>query len=238
MKSSPTIEARVAVLPWTELWEALDARGFAQTQTVLTARECHELAALYASGRFRSTITMARHRFGEGEYKYFDHPLPETVVQLREAFYPPLAQVANEWSEKLREGTRFPPTLESFLRRCHEAGQQKPTPLLLRYGPGDWNALHQDLYGEVAFPFQVATLLDRPGTDFEGGEFVLLEQRPRAQSRAHVLHLRRGEFVIFATRHRPVPTRRGFSRGPMRHGVSTLTAGSRTTLGIIFHDAR
>jgi hypothetical protein len=232
-----TIPQRVAQLPWPELHEALDAQGFAKTPAVLKAGECRELRGLYENGSFRSTITMARHRFGEGEYRYFDHPLPDGVAQLREAFYPPLAEAANRWAERLGEDVRYPDRLSDFLRVCHRAGQQRPTPLMLRYRAGDWNALHQDLYGEVAFPFQVVTLLDRPGTDFEGGEFVLLEQRPRAQSRAHVINLQRGGFLIFTTRQRPVQGTRGYYRAAMRHGVSTLTSGERTTLGVIFHDA-
>jgi hypothetical protein len=228
----------IAELPWSELHAELDAHGFAQTPAVLSAKECRELAALYEGGRFRSTITMARHRFGEGEYKYFDHPLPEPIAQARAALYPPLADAANRWAERLGEDVRYPDTLDAFLDRCHEAGQTRPTPLILRYGAGDWNALHQDVYGDVAFPFQAVTLLDRPGEDFEGGEFVLLEQRPRAQSRAHVQPLRRGAFLIFTTRQRPAQGSRGFYRAAMRHGVSTVTAGRRTTLGIVFHDAR
>jgi hypothetical protein len=235
--STGALEHRVASLPWPELQGALDAQGFVQTRTVLSAQECSKLTGLYELGTFRSTVVMARHGFGEGEYKYFAAPLPDAVAQLRTAFYPPLAEVANRWADQLGDDIRYPGTLESFLRRCHRAGQRLPTPLMLRYTRGDWNALHQDLYGEVAFPFQIVTLLDRPGRDFEGGEFVLLEQRPRAQSRAHVQELRRGAFLIFTTRHRPVQGSRGFYRAAMRHGVSTLTAGRRTTLGIIFHDA-
>lgn len=234
---SGALEERVASLPWPELQNALDAQGFAQTPPVLSAQECSKLAGLYESGRFRSTVVMARHRFGQGEYKYFANPLPDEVARLRAAFYPPLAEAANRWAEHLGEDIRYPDALRSFLKRCHGAGQTRPTPLMLRYAPGDWNALHQDLYGEVAFPFQIVTVLDRPGRDFEGGEFVLLEQRPRAQSRAHVQPLRRGAFLIFTTRQRPVQGSRGFYRAAMRHGVSTLTAGQRTTLGIIFHDA-
>jgi uncharacterized protein len=232
------LHERISALPWRELQEGLDARGFAQTPAVLEPDECRELAALYETGRFRSTIDMARHRFGEGEYKYFDRPLPEPIARLRAALYPPLAEAANRWAERLGEDVRYPAGLDEFLERCHEAGQTRPTPLILRYGPGDWNALHQDIYGDVAFPFQAVTLLDRPGEDFEGGEFVLLEQRPRAQSRAHVQPLRQGAFLIFTTRQRPVQGKRGFYRAAMRHGVSTLTAGSRTTLGVVFHDAR
>lgn len=236
--TTTSIDERVAALPWPALHAALDAHGFAQTPTILDPEECGRLAALYDGGRFRSTIAMARHRFGEGEYKYFDHPLPDAIAGLRRAFYPPLADAANRFAERLGEAVRYPPALEAFLDRCHEAGQTRPTPLILRYGPGDWNALHQDIYGDVAFPFQVVTVLDRPGEDFEGGEFVLLEQRPRAQSRAHVVGLRQGAFLIFSTRRRPALGRRGFYGAAMRHGVSTLTAGSRTSLGIVFHDAR
>ena len=235
---SAPIAARVAALPWPELQADLDANGFAQSPIVLQPEECDELAGLYETGRFRSTIVMARHRFGEGEYKYFDHPLPEAITTLRTAFYPPLAEVANTWAERLGDPERYPSDLDQFLEQCHEAGQTRPTPLIFRYGPGGWNALHQDLYGEIAFPFQIVTVLNRPGHDFEGGEVVLVEQRPRSQSRAYVEHLRRGAFLIFTTRQRPVLGKRGFSRAPMRHGVSTLTAGTRTTLGIIFHDAR
>jgi uncharacterized protein len=231
-----TIADRVAALPWQALHSGLDAQGFAQTPDVLTAKECRELNALYESGSFRSTITMARHRFGAGEYKYFDNPLPEAVAQLREAFYPPLAEAANRWAERLAEHA-YPEQLPEFLELCHEAGQPRPTPLLLRYGAGDWNALHQDVYGDVAFPFQIVTVLDRPGRDFEGGEFVLTEQRPRAQSRAHVIGLRRGAFLIFTTSRRPVEGSRGYYRTAIRHGVSTVTSGRRTTLGVIFHDA-
>jgi hypothetical protein len=233
-----TIDKRIAALPWPELHEALDERGFVQTPAVLSASECRQLSALYETGTFRSTITMARHRFGEGEYKYFDRPLPPAIAELRSAFYRPLAETANRWAERLGEDERYPADLEGFLDRCRAAGQDRPTPLILRYGPGDWNALHQDVYGDVGFPLQAVTVLDRPGEDFEGGEFVLLEQRPRAQSRAHVVQLRRGAFLIFTTRQRPARGSRGHYRAAMRHGVSTLTSGRRTTLGIVFHDAR
>jgi uncharacterized protein len=232
------VAKRVAHLPWPELHDALDRTGFALTAPQLTRAECRDLAALYRTGDFRSTIDMGRHRFGQGEYKYFDYPLPGIVSDLRAAFYAPLAEAANRWSKWLDDKVQYPPTLESFLKRCHREGQSRPTPLMLRYRSGDWNALHQDLYGDVAFPFQVVTLLDRPGTDFQGGEFVLLEQRPRAQSRAHVVSLRQGSFLIFTTRQRPAAGARGFYRIAMRHGVSTVSAGRRTTLGIIFHDAR
>ena len=237
MSAAATIAARVASLPWDELDAALDAHGFACTPAVLTARECAALSGLYDTASFRSTVTMARHNFGRGEYRYFDDPLPETVAALRAALYPPLARVATRWSEQLGTGEDYPGTLAEFLERCHAAGQHRPTPLLLRYGPGDWNALHQDLYGEVAFPLQAATVLDRPGVDFDGGELVLTEQRPRAQSRAHVVPGQQGAFALFTNNHRPVAGARGYHRVTMRHGVSTLTRGRRTTLGLIFHDA-
>jgi hypothetical protein len=231
--------ARVDALPWDDLGTALDARGFAVTEPFLDETECDALSGLFDSGRFRSTIDMARHRFGDGRYRYFDHPLPEPIGELREAFYRHLAPVANGWSELLGgSADAFPPTHEELLERCRAAGQTRPTPLILRYGRGDWNALHQDLYGDVFFPFQVLTLLSEPGVDFAGGEFVLLEQRPRAQSRAHVLSPPRGAFVIFPTRERPNEGRRGHHKVGMRHGVSTITRGRRTALGIIFHDAR
>ena len=182
---------------------------------------------------------MARHRFGDGRYRYFDHPLPEPIGDLRAAFYRHLAPIANDWADKLRgEAPRFPLEHEELLERCRAAGQERPTPLILRYGEGDWNALHQDLYGDVYFPFQVLTVLSQAGADYDGGELVLMEQRPRAQSRAHVLRPSRGAFVIFPTRERPNRGRAGYHRIGMRHGVSTVTRGSRTALGIIFHDAR
>jgi hypothetical protein len=232
------IPARVDALPWADLSAQLDRRGCAITPPLLTAAECGELAALFDAGRFRSTIDMARHRFGDGRYRYFDHPLPDAVAALRGAFYRHLAPVANDWSRRLGADDEFPPEHEQLLERCRAAGQERPTPLILRYGAGDWNALHQDLYGDVYFPFQVVTVLSRPGADYEGGELVLLEQRPRAQSRAHVLAPERGAFVIFPTRQRPQQGKRGDYRVGMRHGVSTVTRGSRTALGVIFHDAR
>jgi uncharacterized protein len=181
---------------------------------------------------------MARHRFGDGRYRYFDRPLPDAIQELRGSFYAHLAPIANEWSALLGgEADAFPLEHEQLLARCREAGQERPTPLMLRYGAGDWNALHQDLYGEVYFPFQVLTVLSEPGVDFEGGEFVLVEQRPRAQSRAHVLNPPQGAFVIFPTRERPQEGKRGYHRVGLRHGVSTLASGSRTALGLIFHDA-
>jgi hypothetical protein len=231
--------ARVDRLDWDGLRAQLDERGFGVTEPLLSGAECDALAALFDDGRFRSTIDMARHRFGDGRYRYFDHPLPDSIAALREAFYGQLAPVANEWAGRLRgEAPTFPLSHGELLARCHAAGQERPTPLILRYGEGDWNALHQDLYGEVFFPFQVLTVLSRPGEDFEGGEFVLMEQRPRAQSRAHVIAPPQGAFVIFPTRERPNAGRTGYHRVGLRHGVSTVKRGSRTALGIIFHDAR
>ena len=233
------VGARVDELAWDEIGAQLDARGFAVTERVLTAGECDELAELFDGGRFRSTIDMASHRFGDGRYRYFDHPLPETIAALRSSFYAHLAPVANEWSERLGGAAdAFPLVHEELLERCRAAGQERPTPLILRYGEGDWNALHQDLYGDVYFPFQILTVLSEPGVDYEGGELVLLEQRPRAQSRAHVLVPPRGAFVIFPTRERPQEGKRGYHKVGMRHGVSTVTSGGRTALGVIFHDAR
>ena len=233
------LTARIDALDWTALTASLDGLGFAVTEPVLTGAECEELAGLFDGDGFRSTIDMARHRFGDGRYRYFDHPLPEPIADARAAFYRHLAPVANDWAQKLRgDEPTFPLAHEELLERCREAGQERPTPLILRYGEGDWNALHQDLYGDVYFPFQVLTVLSRPGEDYEGGEFVLMEQRPRAQSRAHVLTPPRGAFVIFPTRRRPNAGRNGYHRVGLRHGVSTVTRGSRTALGVIFHDAR
>jgi uncharacterized protein len=238
MRTSP-VARRVDALDWDELRDQLDERGFAVTPELLDAAECSALAGLFDGGRFRSTIDMARHRFGDGRYRYFDHPLPDEIQALRTSFYGRLAPIANEWSARLGgESDEFPLSHEQLLARCREAGQERPTPLILRYGEGDWNALHQDLYGDVYFPFQVVTVLSEPGVDFEGGEFVLIEQRPRAQSRAHVLNPPQGAFVIFPTRHRPGQGKRGYHRIGLRHGVSTLTSGSRTALGVIFHDAK
>jgi hypothetical protein len=238
ISSAADIRDRVDELDWNELRAELDDRGFAITRPLLSARECTELSDLFDGGRFRSTIDMARHRFGDGRYRYFDRPLPDTIDALRTSFYRHLAPIANDWSSLLRgENEQFPLEHEKLIARCEAAGQRRPTPLILRYGEGDWNALHQDLYGEVFFPFQVLTVLSERGVDFDGGEFVLLEQRPRAQSRAHVLTPPRGAFVIFPTQHRPVAGKNGHYRVALRHGVSTVTAGSRTALGVIFHDA-
>jgi hypothetical protein len=228
---------RIAGLDWSALTARIDEQGFVQTPPIYSAGECRELAAHFDVGRFRSTIDMRRYRFGEGAYKYFDAPLPELIDRARGALYPPLAQLANAWAQRLGETADYPAGLDEFLDRCHRAGQTRSTPLILRYGAGGHNTLHQDIYGEVAFPLQAVTVLDRPGQDFDGGQFVLLEQRPRAQSRAHVIELQRGAFLIFATRHRPVQGSRGYYRATMRHGVATVLSGQRTTLGVIFHDA-
>ena len=236
---STTITTRIAQLDWGELARELEEQGFAVTAPLLGAEECAELADLFDGDRFRSTIDMARHRFGDGRYRYFAHPLPGLIEGARVAFYEQLAPIANRWADLLSgDNPTFPATHELLLERCREAGQTRPTPLMLRYGAGDWNALHQDLYGEVYFPFQVLTVLSDPDTDYAGGEFVLMEQRPRAQSRAHVLRPPRGAFVIFPTRERPNRGKNGYHRVGLRHGVSTVTAGTRTALGIIFHDAQ
>src|ERR1700733_8849079 len=233
------IRGRVDALDWEALGAQLDTAGNAITPGLLDPSEGETLANLFDDGRFRSTIDMARHRFGDGRYRYFDHPLPETIAALRASFYPHLAPVANRWSQLLRgERPDFPLEHAELLDRCRAAGQTRPTPLILRYGEGDWNALHQDLYGEVFFPFQVLTVLSRRGADFDGGEFVLVEQRPRAQSRAHVLTPPQGAFVIFPTRERPNRGSGGYHRVGLRHGVSTVTRGRRTALGVIFHDAK
>ena len=237
-RTTAPLAARVDALPWDGLREQLGERGFAVTATVLGGDECEALADLFDGGRFRSTIDMARYRFGDGRYRYFDHPLPSAIAELRSAFYGHLAPIANEWSALLGgDADAFPLEHDELLERCRAAGQERPTPLILRYGEGDWNALHQDLYGDVYFPFQVLTVLSEPRVDYEGGEFVLLEQRPRAQSRAHVVPAPRGAFVVFPTHHRPQQGARGYYKVGLRHGVSTISSGSRTALGIIFHDA-
>ena len=231
--------APVAALDWASVATQLDVHGCATTGTLLTPEQCAALAETYASDApFRSRIVMARHGFGRGEYKYFAYPLPELVAELRAALYPPLADIANRWNETMGVKVTYPRDHASYLTRCRKAGQAKPTPLLLQYGPGDYNCLHQDLYGENVFPLQVAFLLSRPGEDFTGGEFVLTEQRPRMQSRAEIVPLVQGEGVIFPVHHRPVQGTRGSYRVNMRHGVSRLRSGHRHTLGIIFHDAK
>jgi uncharacterized protein len=233
------IETRVASMDWTRVGSDLDRTGWAPLERLITADECAALAALYEEeARFRSTIVMARHGFGRGEYKYFAYPLPGLVAALRPALYAPLVPVANRWNEAMGIGVRYPAAHDAFIKRCHVAGQKRPTPLLLRYGAGDYNCLHQDLYGEHVFPLQVVILLSEPGEDFTGGEFVLTEQRPRMQSRAEVVPLKRGDAAVFAVHHRPVAGTRGFYRVTMRHGVSALRSGHRQTAGIIFHDAK
>lgn len=234
-----SIAGRVSALDWERLSRNLDAFGCAATGPLLTAADCESLVALYdEDALFRSRVVMARHGFGRGEYKYFAYPLPDAVAQLREALYPHLAIIANRWNAAMNLRVRFPATHREFLDRCHRAGQPKPTPLLLRYGEGDYNCLHQDLYGEHVFPLQLTILLSLPRRDFTGGEFVLTEQRPRRQSRAEVVPLQQGEGVIFAVHQRPVQGTRGTYRVNLRHGVSRLCSGQRHTLGIIFHDAR
>ena len=221
------------------LEQSLDESGWALLPRLLDAEQCAALVALYAQPeRFRSTVIMARHGYGRGEYRYFDYPLPPPVAALRTALYRPLARIANEWCRRLALEVRYPAAHTRFLERCHAAGQRRPTPLLLRYQRGDFNCLHQDLYGEHVFPLQLTALLSRPGTDFSGGEFVLTEQRPRRQSRAEVVPLGAGDAVVFAGQHRPFAATRGYSRATLRHGVSRVHRGERYTLGIIFHDAR
>ena len=230
--------ARLAAADWGALAASLDAEGWAVLPGLLPADRCEEIASLYdGSDGFRSRIVMARHGFGRGEYRYFAYPLPPLVAELRTSLYARLAPIANRWHARMGMAARFPVDHAAFLARCHAADQTRPTPLLLRYGPGDYNCLHQDLYGAHVFPLQVAALLSEPGADFEGGELVLTEQRPRMQSRAMVVPLRKGDAVVFAVNARPVAGTRGPYRVHMRHGVSALRAGRRHTLGLIFHDA-
>jgi len=231
--------SRVEAYDWTEVSNHLDAHGWAMLPQLLTATECAALAGLYDEDRhFRSHIHMARHGFGRGEYKYFAYPLPERIATLRAALYPRLTPIANRWNASMGIDVRYPVRHAEFLERCHQAGQTRPTPLLLRYVEGDFNALHQDLYGEHAFPLQVAILLSEPDRDFTGGEFVLTEQRPRMQSRAEVVPLRQGDGVVFAVHNRPVQGTRGTYRVNLRHGVSRVRSGRRHTVGVIFHDAQ
>jgi uncharacterized protein len=232
------LEARANACDWERVGKELDQVGNAVLPTLLSADECDALAELYPEEEpFRSRIVMARHGFGRGEYKYFRYPLPEPVASLRTAVYPHLAPIATRWNDALGLGVRYPATHEEFLARCHAAGQSRPTPLLLRYGAGDYNCLHQDVYGEHVFPLQVAILLSEPGRDFTGGEFVMTEQRPRMQSRAEVVPLRKGDGVVFTVRNRPVQGSRGVYRVNLRHGVSRIRSGVRHVVGIIFHDA-
>jgi hypothetical protein len=230
--------ARVAALDWTAILAELEQQGSALLPGLLDAGTCQEVAGLYGRDEgFRSRVVMGRHGFGRGEYKYFAYPLPLLVSGLRGALYPRLVETANRWNAQMGLATRYPADHEAFLARCHAAGQVRPTPLLLQYGPGDYNCLHQDLYGEHVFPLQVAVLLSEPGRDFTGGEFVLTEQRPRMQSRAEVAPLRQGDGLVFAVNQRPVQGTRGAYRVTMRHGVSQVRSGARHTLGVIFHDA-
>ena len=234
-----TADHGIAGLAWARIAADLDSLGCALTGPLLSPEACAALIAHYdQDDRFRSRVVMARHGFGKGEYKYFAYPLPDLVAGLRRDFYPPLARIANRWNAALGDRQRFPDDLGAYLARCRKAGQGKPTPLLLRYGAGGYNCLHQDLYGEHVFPLQLAILLSAPEHEFTGGEFVLTEQRPRMQSRAEVVPLKQGEGVIFPVHHRPVQGTRGIYRVNMRHGVSRIRSGSRHTLGIIFHDAR
>ncbi len=241
--AASAIATRLASANWSHIADALNADGYARLPGLLVPAECRAVSSRYPDdNQFRSRIAMARHGFGQGEYKYFDYPLPEPVADLRHALYPRLAPIANKWMERMRLNVRFPAALPEFIKRCHAAGQTRPTPLLLKYGAGDYNCLHQDLYGATAFPLQVAVLLSAPKSsvgegDFEGGEFILVEQRPRMQSRAAVVPLSQGDAVVFPVNERPVAGTKGDYRVKMRHGVSRIHSGERFTLGIIFHDA-
>lgn len=232
------LQDRVDSHDWAEVAESLDDRGHAHLPGLLSAADCGEVAGWYdEETRFRSTVVMARYGFGQGEYKYFAYPLPGLVASLRERAYPHLAAVANRWNSRLGVASSYPETLKAFSALCRAAGQSRPTPLILRYGAGDYNRLHQDLYGEISFPLQLAVLLNEPGRDFDGGEFVLAEQRPRMQTQIEVVPLRQGDAVVFAVNNRPVRGAKGYYRAKMRHGVSRIREGKRATLGIIFHDA-
>ncbi len=235
-----SIQQRIDAVDWSNAEESLSARGYAVTNPILSSEECASIIALYNDdSRFRSQVIMERHRFGVGDYKYFANPLPQTVANLRTSAYPHLAKVANEWAEAFGEKKPpFPLDHAAFLKICHKAGQTKPTPLILHYEAGGYNCLHQDLYGEVAFPLQMVFLLGQPGRDWEGGEFLLVEQQPRAQSKAEVVPANQGQTIVFTTRYRPVKGSRGHYRVNLRHGVSRVHRGTRYTLGIIFHDAK
>jgi hypothetical protein len=235
-----SIQTRMDAVDWNAAEQSLSARGYAVSAPILTPAECDAIVALYNDEtRFRSRVLMERHRFGVGDYKYFAHPLPETVQRLRTSAYPHLAQVANQWAEALGESRPpYPPDHAAFLKICHKAGQTKPTPLMLHYEAGGYNCLHQDLYGEISFPLQMVFVLGQPGRDWGGGEFVLVEQQPRAQSKAEVVSADQGQAILFPTRYRPVQGSRGHYRVNLRHGVSRVHRGTRCTLGIIFHDAK
>ncbi|MFF3125525.1 2OG-Fe(II) oxygenase [Streptomyces sp. NPDC057908] len=234
-----TVSDLVDATDWAALTDEVDEYGSALTGPLLTSDQCRELAGLYDENeRFRSTIDMARHRFGSGQYRYFTHDLPEVVRELREAFYPHLLPIARTWAEKLGKSAPWPDKLEEWLGMCHEAGQSKSAQILLRYGAGDWNALHRDVFGDMLFPLQVVIGLDAPGTDYTGGDFLMTEQRLRAQSRGSATVLLQGHGLVFTTRDRPVASKRGWSTAPMRHGVSTVRKGRRRTLGLVFHDAK
>jgi uncharacterized protein len=237
--STPSSAKDVDSYDWDEIGANLNAFGTAVLPNLLTSTECEEIAALYADEKhFRSHIHMARHGFGRGEYRYFKYPLPLRIAELRTALYARVAPIANAWNERMKLDTRYPQRHVDYLKRCHDAGQTRPTPLLLQYGAGDFNCLHQDLYGELAFPLQVTVLLSKPDGDFSGGEFVLTEQRPRMQSRVEVVPLNQGDAVLFAVHNRPTQGSKGVYRVNMRHGVSRIRSGRRHTLGIIFHDAK
>ncbi|MEM7412596.1 MAG: 2OG-Fe(II) oxygenase [Myxococcota bacterium] len=236
---SARLDARVDRIDWRRAQAQLDTWGYARLGKLLDARQCRRLAGLYdRDASFRKTVSMDAHRFGSGEYRYFDAPLPDVVAHLRRTLYPALARIANDWQERFGRPDRFEPRLPAFLRRCRAEGQARPTPLLLRYRAGGWNNLHQDLYGQVAFPLQVVLLLSRPQRDFTGGEFLLVENRPRQQSRGSALALAQGEALVFPTQERPVEGARGVFRASLRHGMSPLHDGERLALGVIFHDAR
>ncbi|MFG2022480.1 2OG-Fe(II) oxygenase [Streptomyces sp. NPDC048825] len=232
------IEDRVTAAGWETLTEELNEHGNALTGRLLTPDECHRITALYDDHeRFRTTVDMARHRFGSGQYRYFTHDLPDVVEELREVLYPWLLPIARDWAAKLGQSAPWPDSLEEWVAMCHAAGQARSAQILLRYGPGDWNALHRDVFGDMLFPLQVVIGLDEPGADFTGGEFIMTEQRPRAQSRGSSTTIPQGHGLIFTTRDRPVASKRGWSTAPMRHGVSTVRSGRRHTLGLVFHDA-
>lgn len=236
---SDRLTERVAALDWNSIGESLDANGYAKLPALLNPSECVEIIGTYGEeGRFRSTVNMARYRFGIGEYKYYGAPLPDLLQQLRESLYPELAETANRWLKQLGQEPVYPASLNDFLAQCHSEEQIRSTPLILKYEAGGYNCLHQDLYGKVFFPFQVVFALNQKGDDYTGGEFLLVEQRPRAQSRGHVIPLEQGEGLVFPTSHRPVQGTRGYYKTTLRHGVSTVHSGTRYSLGIIFHDAK